>query len=38
MFQHGEAGEESRTVDTLRIYLRLIVEVVEALERFTETI
>lgn len=36
MFQYGDAGRETRTVDTLRLYSEHILRVVELLEKFRE--
>ncbi len=37
MFEYGDAGSETRTVDTLRIYSQHILRIVELLEEFTES-
>ena len=37
MFEEGDVGRETRTVDTLRIYSRYILRIVELLEQFRES-
>ncbi len=36
MFQDGDAGTETRAVETLRLYSRFALEIVELFETFTE--
>lgn len=36
MFQEGDSGTEARAADTLRIYSRFILEIVELFESFVE--
>ena len=37
MFEYGDAGQETRSVDTLRLYSQHILRVVELLEEFRES-